>query len=321
MCNMTDKKKSIYPESELSLEFMTKMREHSNNYSETSCKGYNHNFRLLCVILSTTEKDKVIESILNGNELLEIINSYPNKSESVKINVVKILSTIYEVLTGNPLPSEVRDIYKKKMATYQSHYLREIHAKKANERLPLYSDFLENVKSIYGEESQQFLLCSLYKELTCRDDFSQLLITPTYKRSICSFNYIIVKPHQPVDIILNQYKTSKKHGPIRVTLTRECSGRVKKYINQHNLQYGSYLFPQSRLSGFVGNILERCGLTGSISTLRKMIVSEFYNNKDNSDDELEDLAHKMGHDRNTAINIYLRNNVEKNDNEEKEELN
>lgn len=300
--------KSKYPETDLSRLYFSKMQTSQNNYSEVTCKSYNHNFRVLCHFLNITTLEHLLQEILSGKELIDKIDS-TDRTPSVKYNIQKIIPCVYRLFTDTELPSEIASIYTKKMMNYNRNYLQQVHAQKVNERLPLYSDFLENVLGIYGEDSQQYLICSLYKELTCRDDFSQLLITPAYKRSISTYNYMVVRPHHPVEVILNQYKTCKKYGEMRVTLTTAISKKIKKYINQNSIQYGDYLFPQSRLSGVVSSILQRCGLQGGISTLRRMIVSEHYNNKDNSDDDHDELARRMCHNPLTAVSLYMRDNT------------
>lgn len=300
--------KSKYPTTDLSNEFYEKMKASTNNYSEVTCKSYNHNFRQLCNTLSITTSEELLANILTGQQLINTIDAM-DKTPSIKYNIKKIIPCAYRIFSSTELPADISALYSKHMMNYNRTYMQQIHSQKVQERLPLYSDFLDNVLGIYGEDSQQYLICSLYKELTCRDDFSQLLITPAYKRSISTFNYIVVRPHHPVEVILNQYKTCKKYGEMRVTLTTAISRKIKKYINQNNIQYGDYLFPQSRLSGVVSSILQRCGLQGGISTLRRMIISEHYSDPDKSDDEHEELARRMCHHPMTAVTVYMRDIV------------
>ena len=299
--------KSRYPSTDLSNEFYELMKSSPNKYSDVTCRSYNHNFRVLCFFLDITNKITLLEKILTGQQLIDEIEA-TDLTPSIKYNIQKIIPCVFRLFTNSELPSEIAALYSKKMMNYNRGYLQQVHRQKVNERLPLYSDFLENVLGIYGEDSQQYLICSLYQELTARDDFGQLLVTPAYKRSISTYNYIVVRPHHPVEVILNQYKTCKKYGEMKVTLTTAISRKIKKYINQNNIQYGDYLFPQSRLSGVVSSILQRCGLQGGISTLRRMIVSEHYNNKENSDDDHDELARRMCHHTLTAVTLYMRDN-------------
>lgn len=308
MTEKTLEVKSKYPTTDLSNQFYELMKASPNNYSVVTCKSYNHNFRLLCHLLNITTTESLLDNILTGQQLIDTIDA-TKLTPSIKYNVQKIIPCVYRIFSGSEQPRDIADLYTKKMMNYNRGYLQQVHAQKVNERLPLYSDFLENVLGIYGEDSQQYLLCSLYKELTCRDDFSQLLITPAYKQSISTFNYMVVRPYHPVEVILNQYKTAKKYGPLRVTLSTAISRKIKKYINQNNIQYSDYLFSQSRLSGVVSSILQRCGLQGGISTLRRMIISEHYSNKENSDDDHDELARRMCHNPLTAVSLYMRDIV------------
>lgn len=305
-------RKTKYQHTDLSNIFLEKMKAHPDHYSELTCRNYNRSLRILCNILSTTDITELTNQLENSAETLEKIKN-SHQTDSIQESAVRAIPTIYKVLVDRELTQEQKELYVKNMKENTSKYLRSITIKKANERLPLYSDFMENVLGIYGPDSQEFLLVSLYKDLTCRDDFSQLILTPRYKQSISTYNYAVVRIDKPVEIILNQYKTCKTYGPIRVTLSKEVSSRVKRYINAHNLQYGNYLFPQKTLSGFISKMLSRCGLQGSISTMRRMMVSEYYNNPENTEADFEELARRMGHSMVEASTIYHRANEEKND--------
>lgn len=305
-------RKTKYEHTAISDMFSEKMKEHPDNYSPMTCKNYNRSLRILCLVLSTTDAIELTTQLENSVDTLEKIKS-SSQTESIKEAMIRSIPCIYKVLVDRELTEEKKEPYIKVTANYRNQYLRSITIKKAQERLPLYSDFMENVKGIYGTESQEYLLVSLYKDLTCRDDFSQLLLTPKYKASISTYNYMVVRQNHPVEVILNQYKTAKLYGPIKVTLSSETSARVKRYINAHNLQYGQYLFPQKTLSGFISKMLSRCGLKGSICTMRRMMVSEFYNDPTKTEDDFEELARRMGHSMNEATTIYHRANEEKND--------
>lgn len=301
-------RKSKYLHTEISEIFSQKIKDHPSNYSPITCRNYNTWFRVLCTVLDTCDPLELIWHLELGEPTLETLYASPI-TESTKDQVIRAIPCIYKILADHEMSETSKAPYIKKMMSNNSKYARSITLKKAQERLPLYSDFMENVLGIYGEDSQEYLLISLYRELTCRDDFSQLIVSPTFKASISTFNYAVVCLHKPVEVILNQYKTSKRYGPIRVVFSHETSKRIKRYINAHQIQYGDYLFPQSRLSGFVGRILQRCGLNGSISTLRRMMVSEFYNDPHKSDEEYEALAKRMGHSEGVASCIYHRANV------------
>lgn len=299
-------RKSKYPHTEQSEAFSIKMDSYP--YSPVTKQVYRTQFRILCCVLNTTDPTELKWHIELGIPTIESIYG-SDITKSSKNQLIRAIPTLYKVMNdGVELSEEQREPYVTKMKENNGEYLRGITLKKAQERLPLFSDFMENVKSIYGEDSKEFLLISLYYELTARDDFSMLLISPTYKASISTYNYCVVALHKPVEVILNQYKTSKKYGPIRVTLSKDVSKRIKRYINEYGLEYGQYLFPQSSLSSFVGSILERCGLKGSISTLRRMMVSEYYNDPTKNQHDFELLAKKMGHSISVAACVYHRAN-------------
>lgn len=298
---------SKYPTTSISESFMELVKCHPSNYSEITIHNYDHMIRKLLTLLCPATVEEFLVQLLSAEETIEKIKGSAF-TQSTQGCMIKAIPCIYKILAGTEFTTEEKAPYITSMMLEQSAYLRNATIKKTNERLPLFSDFLEQVKGAYGEDSPEFLLISLYNELTCRDDYSQLLLTPAYKASICSFNYMVVKCGAPCEAIINQHKTSKVHGPLRVTFSPLVSARIKRYINQHKLQYGQYLFPHSKLSGFVSGILTTCGLKGSISTLRKMKVSEFYNDSSHSESEIEELAKSMGHTVNAACAIYYHGN-------------
>ena len=299
-------RKSRYAHTESSASFMEKIKSYP--YSEQTQKAYDNSYRRLCYMLETTDPMQVCWHLELGEPTLHTILE-STLTESTKQQVIRSIPTIFKVLQdGVEMTPEQREPYGREMKANNGRYLRGITKKKANERLPLFSDFMENVRGCFGEESKEYLLISLYSELTCRDDFSQLIVTPTYKASISRFNYIVVCLHKPCEVVLNVYKTAKKYGPIRVILSKEVSKKIKTYINDHHIEYGQYLFPQSSLSGFVSKILARCGLQGSISTLRRMMVSQYYNDPSKTEDDFEDLAKRMGHSMVEASLVYHREN-------------
>lgn len=291
-----------------------------NGYSESSIKNALGDFRKICHVLKTEDTASIVSSLENAVETMEKI-SESDLTKTTKDRVVAGLPRIYKALTEQEMPEEPRKVYRKRMLETAHNYQIEITHRKATERLPLYTDFMEQVLHLYGENSEQYLIISLYHELTARDDFSQLVIHNKYNSTITSYNYCVVALNQPVEIILNVYKYCQTRGPIRVTLSNEASKRVKTYAVNQGLKFGGYLFPQKSLSQCVGRILERCGLSGGISTLRRMVVSEAYNDPETTYQEMVELADKMGHTTQKAVQIYHRANVEKGEEKQGEEKN
>ena len=67
--------KTKYEETDLSQEFFNKMKTSTSNYSEVTCRSYNHNFRLLCHILSITTLEQLLQEILTGQPFIDKIEA------------------------------------------------------------------------------------------------------------------------------------------------------------------------------------------------------------------------------------------------------
>jgi len=293
---------SKYPSTEISETFKELIQCHP--YSESTKKNYDDRIRkLLCILTPTTTSDFVTQ-LLSGEETLERIKSSELSSAS-QIEIVKAIPCIYKILAGVELTTEEKAPYVKAMMLNGTNYMRQ-KATEKRDPLPTFMEFLERVKTEYGEDSEEFLLMSLYSELTCRDNFCQILLLPRFDGRRTNANYLIINNSEPVTAVINCHKTVRSHGPLKMVFSNCVSNRVKKYINTHKLQYQDCLFPQSSLSSYVARVLERCGLSGAISTLRDMRVSENVNDPSKTGEDLQELARSMGHSVQTACCVYYR---------------
>lgn len=159
------------------------------------------------------------------------------------------------------------------------------------ELLMNWSDFLELVKTNFGESSKQFLMTLFYHTTPVRDDF-QLQIVKTIEESRGDKrdetnpnnkkNFIIVPVQGNCTIIINAYKTDSKysynHG---YGLSDYASKLTREYMKKKKLDYGKYLFGNSLQSHFVSDMGQRLesempkGVKNVlIGTMRRMSASE-----------------------------------------------
>jgi hypothetical protein len=164
-----------------------------------------------------------------------------------------------------------------------------------------FSDYMEKVLEHYGPESKQYLVASLYKEMTCRDNFGglKLLRKVPYDNGVDNFLYI--DEDKRCSIILNRYKTYKVYGKLVRILSPELSALLNSYIERNNL--AGYLFPDEVSKGLTRFICEKMnkplGISGGINSLRHMRVSEFLSQPDITPEMRLLFASDMGHSEST----------------------
>lgn len=293
---------SKYPPTEISETFKELLQ--CQPYSESTKKNYDDRIRKLLTILTPDSTQDFLTQLLSAEETLERIKG-SDLSISSQTEIIKAIPCIYKILAGEEFKAEEKAPYVKVMMLHNLEYLRQ----KATEQrapLPTFSEFLERVKNAYGEDSEEFLLMSLYSELTCRDNFCQILLLPRFDGRRTNDNYIIINNSEPATAVINCHKTIRSHGPQKMVFSKPVSNRIKRYINTHKLQYEDFLFPQRSLSMYVSRVLERCELSGAISTLRDMKVSENMNDPTKTVEDLQRLAKEMGHSVQTACSVYYR---------------
>lgn len=166
--------------------------------------------------------------------------------------------------------------------------------KKQNEEVPDWAEYLEKIKSKFGENSKMFLLATLYHEVTLRDDFGALkIVNKTPKET--TGNYLIINKtfHS---LLINEHKTFNKYGAIKQKLSKNLSAMISNYIANNNLTVGDYLFGNGGdLSDYIIYNNKIVGIDGGISLLRKMKVSQILSNPDTTAKDKLDLAKQMKH--------------------------
>lgn len=157
-----------------------------------------------------------------------------------------------------------------------------------------YKKYMEIIKEKYGADSKQFLIVSIYNEVSVRDDFARIIILNDKSQDNNIDNYLL-NVNDKFSIILNKYKTSNVYGKQIYLLSDSLSLLIQNYINKHEID--TYLFPEnsSGLSGYITNFNKRVNIIGSVNYIRHMIVSEFLNRTDLTPEERHTQAIRMCH--------------------------
>lgn len=261
-------------------------------------------------LLLLTECDNFIKCLKDYKNVINTINnSKKSNGDPYSVNTRKSLFQMIVWIIDNlhiPIPKPIKLHYNKEFDIYKIHSSDETIEKQDTSQIYSFSDYLQKIKDKYGVESKIYVLSSLYKAITLRDDFI-LKIKPTIKEANDdNENYIVVPKKDALTLIINQYKTSGKYGQIKIKLSIELSKIIRKYIDKEKLTNDEYLFGDKNLSSFVSKINKEIGVKGGISVYRQMSVSDLLQSKPTAEAR-QKLSAQMAHSPLTQIK-YLRKN-------------
>jgi hypothetical protein len=186
------------------------------------------------------------------------------------------------------------------------HYLNVLKLKgndelqiKMDESVLPWADYLSKVRAEYGTNSKQFLIASLYKELTLRDDF-QLKVVSTLPKTL-EGNYIVIRPTF-CTVVITTYKTSDTYGLIKHRLSKPLSKMIRDYVQSRGDI--DYLFGNAKLSPFITQFNKTIGVDGGVNLYRHMAVAELMKGEPSPEERVR-LAELMRHSVFTQMK-YLR---------------
>ena len=205
------------------------------------------------------------------------------------------LATIIERYVGKFIPNKVLKFIQNKVKEYKSQATDEYIQNQQEIVYPTFSTYKQKVELMYGKESKEYLVTSLYEAFAVRDNYGgiPILQNPPTTLKKATTNYIVIKKNYSY-IVLSNYKTSDQYNTLKLTLPSSVNRLMKIYINNNNIQFGQPLFPEEKLSNFVSNMNREIGYfdLGGTTAFRHMRISELdgasYADKVN-------LANTMGH--------------------------
>ena len=164
-----------------------------------------------------------------------------------------------------------------------------------------FTEYLQKIHDYFGIDSKEYLIASLYNEVTGRDDFGGLVIRRVTPYDNGTDNFICIdRKKESCFIVLNTYKTSKLYGKIVRVLSPELCSLIVNYIERYRL--ADYLFPEeieSGLSKYVTEMNKKIGIDSGINGIRHMRVSEFLKRTDLTPEIRLDFSAGMMHSEST----------------------
>ena len=248
--------------------------------NETDTKNYKSHLNTVFKILNTKN---YVTAIGNARTVINKINKAKHNASAptlYKVNTKKsIFQAIIRTITQLNLPVSQNQFqtYLLEFEALKLDSIEENRKKQEQEPVISFKAYLVKVKEHFGTAGKEWLMASLYNELTLRDDFHLKIVDTAEEADKDKEHQYLILPKNTTQltIIINKYKTEKKYGPIREQLSKSLSTLIRKYIKSQKIEYGQYLFGNKEKNGpYVTKMNKEMGLTGSVTAYRHMKASE-----------------------------------------------
>ena len=164
-----------------------------------------------------------------------------------------------------------------------------------------FTEYHKRILDFFGKDSKEYLIASLYNELTARDDFGCMRILRIIPYDNGTDNILFIDHRkEKCHITLNNYKTSNIYGKIIRRLSPELCSLVVSYTERNRLV--GFLFPEeieSGLGAFITDMNKKVGVDSGINGIRHMVVSEFLQKPDLTPEMRLDFSRGMMHSEST----------------------
>jgi len=298
-----DNKKVVLSQSES----VSQLKESIDN--ENSQKFYDNNIKTLAHILKCEDFNKCLK---NAKTVIYKIESASQKKDPSKLYSINSKKAIYQSILkmvdglGIVISKNARDAYTNRFEIMNTASHEQTKERIQNEEVMDFNVYQQKVKVFFGEASKESIIVSLYALSGFRDNLNMEVVPKIPKET--EKNYIVVPSSKTINlkIVLNEYKTSGKYNQDIISVPKDLSKEIRKYIDHHGIEYGDYLFGKSKLSGFIKKFNDKMNLPVkvSINKLRQMRVSNVLNNNPSIEDRVK-LSKEMKHSTTTS-NKYQR---------------
>ena len=199
-----------------------------------------------------------------------------------------------------PLADATKEKYRVIMQLYVGNSKKQTDKRKTDPTYAVmtYSMYMNKIKAEFGEKSKQFLIASLYNEVTVRDDFNLEIVSSEREVTAGTQNYLVVPRlvKNNCTVVIQSYKTDKKYGVIKVKTSTVLSKQIREWMVTNNLTDGNKLFPNKTLSDFVSTMNKSIGaMTGGINYIRQSKITEVLSRQVMTDEDKIIFSRRMAH--------------------------
>lgn len=274
--------------------------------SANSTNYYMSTYKMLKEKSKSDNINDIIEYIKNSDVKITTKRNYLNsiisldKHGKIKIDDINFIKN-YRDGISNFIKNKIDN--GENLNEAQEAALEEITPEKINELV----EHLENKKNTSDRNFSDYLFIKIILETHLRNDIGNLKITQNKNGK--NENYLYVTRNNPVELIINEFKTSKTYEPIKIVLSDELGNDIKRYLKPFKTR--KYLFQNkngnplssSEITQKINKIFkEKFNNNISTTILRKWYLTNKYKNVVN---EMKKDAQQMGHSTETQREFYI----------------
>lgn len=231
----------------------------------------------------------------NVDDIVEYLTALDKKKSTIRTNVWCVMQ--YHKLNTPDLDlTRFKEVYKNLTIELNEKHMKQTKEGKEHKSLE-WPKVLEAVEKINADEhisDEIKLLVALYTEIPpVRNDYMSLRICRRSPREDVG-NYIVLNDTVG-KIIINEHKTAKEYGALKIKLPARLRARMLAYIKENDSQTHLFNVSGPSISRWLGDaFFKHSGQRVTINTLRHSYISEFRKG-DKTLLEKRDLARAMGH--------------------------
>ena len=258
-------------------------------------------------VFEMTGCDTLTSCLQNFDAIKNKLESGTQKNgKSYALNSIKsFVQCIVKVVTmlDIPISESLKQKYVILMQEYSAKSNQQTEDRQSNPEFAVipYSEFMAKIKTVFKADSKEYLLASLYNEVTCRDNYGgiQIINSVSEVNKNSKQNYIIVPTNkkQLCTVVIQSYKTEKRYGTINEKVSSGLSTLIRNYMTAHNLTDGNPLFSNQTLSAVLCDMRNKIGIPkgGGVNYIRHSKITEMLDKQVLSDKGKLELALKMRH--------------------------
>jgi hypothetical protein len=269
--------------------------------SEETRKGYISQMRQIFRITNCPTLPKCLANYAKIKKTIEEGLQKNGKPYSLNSKKSLFQSIVYVVdHLKVPIPDATREKYRVLQQVYVGNSKAQTDRRKEDPAYAVmpFSTYLAKLKAEFGDKSKQYLVASMYNEVTVRDDFQLEIVSSEREVKSDGTNYVVVPRLVKTNctVVIQSYKTDKKYGVIKVKVTTGLSKQIREYLIENKLSDGNMLFPNKKLSDYVSTMNKSVGaMTGGINYIRQSKISEVLSRQVMSDEDRIIFGRRMGH--------------------------
>jgi hypothetical protein len=266
--------------------------------SENTRKTYISSIRRVFSMTKCADFKKCLDSY---KKMINDIEKSDYSINSIKQTLQSILfvSDKYNILHNlfsKKKADSLKTIFLNSFEKFKDKSMTQLEEAQQTVQYPTFSEYLGKVKTLFGENSKEYLISYLYSQFTVRDNFAGMQLIESLSDDNKKNNFLLLT-RAKMTFIINKFKTKNKYNRLEFTVTGKLKSLLNDWIIKHQLAYGDYLFGKSPLSTFVSHLNKKLGYNDlkGVGIFRHIRVSELHHNKNLTFEERKKLADEMAH--------------------------